>query len=89
MKLSYSIAQLGNPISNVLSLDPYLRSETHSFKMLISSKKKKVPAYLDEAEDFVLACLRTCEGNLWETILDCIIQDDVLVGVAVLVANSP
>ena len=33
--------------------------------------------------------LRTCEGNLWENILGCIIEDDVLAGVAVLVAKSP
>ena len=26
-----------------------------------------VPKYLDEEGDFVLACSRTCEGNLWET----------------------
>ena len=45
--------------------------------------------YLDEEGDFVLACLRTCEGNLWETILGCLIQDDVLLSVAVLVAESP
>ena len=45
----------------------------------------KLPKYSDE-EDFSLACLRTCGGNLWETILDCIIQDDVLAGVAILVA---
>ena len=55
------------------------------FKCLLS-RKKKVPKYLDEEVDFVLACLRTCEDNLWETILGCIIEDDVLVGVAVLAA---
>ena len=48
-----------------------------------------VPKYLDEEGDFVLACLRTCEGNLWETMFGCIIQDDVLAGVAVLVAKGP
>ena len=52
-------------------------------------KTTKFPKYLDEEGDFVLACLRTCEGNLWETILGCIIEDDVLVGVAVLVAKGP
>ena len=36
-----------------------------------------------------MACLKTCEGNLWETILGCIIQFNVLAGVAVLVAKSP
>ena len=56
---------------------------THSKCKL--SRKKKVPKYLDEEGDFVLACLRACEGNLWETILGCIKQDDVLAGVAVLV----
>ena len=45
--------------------------------------------YLDEEGDFVLACLRTCKGNLWETILGCTIQDDILAGVAVLAALSP
>ena len=49
------------------------------------SRKKKLPEYLDEG-DFGLACLRTCEGNLWETIFGCIIEDHVLAGVAVLVA---
>ena len=49
----------------------------------------KVPKYLDEDGDFVLPCFRTCEGNLWETILGCIIQDDVLAGVAVLFIQSP
>ena len=34
--------------------------------MFYLSKKKKVPEHLDEERDFVLACLRTCEGNLWE-----------------------
>ena len=48
--------------------------------------KKKVPKYLDEEGDFVLACLRTGKGNLWETILVCILQDDVLADVAILVA---
>ena len=38
--------------------------------------------------DLVSSCLRTCRGNLWETILNCIIQDDVLLGVAVLVAKG-
>ena len=52
-------------------------------------KEKKVPKYLDEEGDFVLAFLRTCEGNLWETILGCIIRDDVPAGVAVLVAKGP
>ena len=50
------------------------------------SRKKKVPKYLDAEGDFVLACLRTFESSLWETILGCIIEGDVLVGVAVLVA---
>ena len=58
-------------------------------EVLIMSKKKKVPAYLDEEGDLVLACLRIWEGNLWETILGCMIQDDVLGSVAVLVAKSP
>ena len=49
-------------------------------------KEKEVPKHLDEEGDFVWACLRTCEGNLWETILGCVIQDDVVPGVAVLVA---
>ena len=57
--------------------------------MLILSKKMRVPAYLDEEGDFVLACLRTCEGKLWEALLGCVIQDDVLAGVAILVAKSP
>ena len=58
--------------------------------MLLLSKRKKVPPYLDEEGDFVLACLRTCESNLWETILGCILyQDDVLLGVAFLVDKSP
>ena len=57
--------------------------------MLTLSKKKKVPAYLDEEEDFVLACLTTHEGNLWETVFSCIIQDDVLTGVVVLLAKGP
>ena len=48
--------------------------------------KKKVAKYLDEEGDFVLACLRIREGNLWETILGCNIEDDVLAGDAVLVA---
>ena len=38
MKLSFSVEQLGNPISNMLR--------------------------------FSLGLLRTCEGNLWETILN-------------------
>ena len=33
-----------------------------------------------------MAYLRTCEGNLWETILGCIKEDHGLAGVAVLVA---
>ena len=41
--------------------------------------------YLDEEEDFVLACLRTCGGHMRETIRGCIMQDVVLAGVAVLV----
>ena len=48
-----------------------------------------VPKYSDEEVNFVLACLRTCEDNLWETILGCIIEDDILVGVALLVAKRP
>ena len=52
-------------------------------------KEKKVPKYLDEEGDFFVACLRTCEDNLWETILGCIIEDDVLVAVAFLVAKGP
>ena len=56
--------------------------------MLILSKKK-VPAHLDEEGDFFSSRLRTCEGNLWETILYCIVKDDVLLGVAVLVAKGP
>ena len=69
------------------------------FKKLII-KEKEVLEYLVEEGDFSLACLRTCvflnkprksllsskSGNLWQTILGCLIQDDVLVGVAVLVA---
>ena len=50
------------------------------------SRKKRVLKYIDEEGDFVLACLRTCEGNSWEIIFGCIIQDDVLAGVAVLLA---
>ena len=57
------------------------------FKCLLSGKKK-VPRYLDEEVDFVLACLRTCKDNLWEAALGCIIEEDVLVGVAVLVAEG-
>ena len=56
------------------------------FKCFCYQRKRKVPTYLDEEGGFVLACLRTYEGNLWETRLGCIIQDDVLAGVAVLVA---
>ena len=41
---------------------------------MLISKEKEVSKYLDEEGDFVLACLRTCEDNLWETILGCIIQ---------------
>ena len=44
------------------------------------SRKKKVPKYLDEEGDFALACLITCEGNLLETLLGCIVQDDVTSG---------
>ena len=53
---------------------------------MLISKEKEVSKYLDEEGDFVLACLRTCEDNLWETILGCIIQDDSLASFAVLVA---
>ena len=53
--------------------------------LIIKVSIKRVPTYFDEG-DFVLACLRTCEGNLWETILSYKIQDLVLAGVAVLVA---
>ena len=88
MKLSFSTAQLGHPISNV----PFF-SQSWIFHMKLShfklSRKKKVPKYLDEEGDFVFACLRTCESNLSETILGCIIQDDVLAGVAVLLAYRP
>ena len=53
------------------------------------SRKKKVPRYLDVEGDFVLACLRTCEGSL-----SCgnytgsyhHPEDDVLAGIAILVA---
>ena len=57
--------------------------------MFLLSKENEVPTHLGEEGEFVLACLRTCEGNLWETIIGCIIQDDVLAGVAVLVAEGP
>ena len=36
-----------------------------------------------------MASLISCKGNLSETILGCIIEDDVLVGVAVLFAKGP
>ena len=49
-------------------------------------KEKEGSKYLDEEGDFVLAC---CEGNLWATMLGCIIHDDVLAGVTVPVAKSP
>ena len=52
-------------------------------------KDKKVPKYLDGEGDFVLSWLRICEGKVWETVLVCIIQDDVLAGVAVVAAYSP
>ena len=45
--------------SSDLDLGLDLRCETHS----------RIPKYLDEEEDFVLACLRTCERNWWMTIL--------------------
>ena len=53
--------------------------------MLIIKEKEGSKVY-DEEGDFVLACLRTCEGNLWKTILGCILEDDLLAGIAVLVA---
>ena len=46
--------------------------------MLIIKKKEGSKVFIEEG-DFVLACLRTCESNLSETILGCIIEDDVLV----------
>ena len=39
---------------------------TH-FGCLYYEKRRKVPECLDEEGDFVLACFRTCQGNLWET----------------------
>ena len=51
------------------------------------SRKQSVPKYLDEEGDFVSSYFGTGEGRKLYSV--CIIQDDVLAGVAFLAAKGP
>ena len=63
MKLSFSIAQLGSPISNVLFIR-YGSSKRNSLILNFNYPGNCVSKYLGEEGDFVSPCFRACEGNV-------------------------